>query len=59
MDSLMFAGLHFNPTAYRIFFEQIMGLIEKKWPDQLPENLPMVLPAWNDSVGWKNFRSSK
>ena len=30
----------------------MMKLIEKTWPDQMPEALPLVFPAWNDGPQW-------
>lgn len=32
-----------------------MALIANTWPDQLPEQLPMVLPAWSDLEAWKDL----
>ncbi len=29
-----------------------MKLIENFWPEQLPEKLPYVLPAWDDGPEW-------
>ncbi|KAF2821545.1 SGNH hydrolase [Ophiobolus disseminans] len=54
---LMYDGLHFNPTGYDIFFQEVMKLIAKRWPDQMPEKLPMVLPPWNDADAWKAWES--
>lgn len=36
-----------------------MKVIAEKWPDQTPDKLPMVLPAWNDPAAWKAFEASK
>jgi hypothetical protein len=47
-------GLHFNPAGYEILFQEVNKLIEQKWPDQTPEKLPMVLPAWNVAEAWKD-----
>jgi hypothetical protein len=51
---LMFnvVGLHFTPKAYGIFYEEIMKTIAGKWPDQIPEKLPYVIPAWDDTEAW-------
>lgn len=46
------AGLHFTPEAYLIFYDEIMKAIAKKWPDQVPEKLPYVIPAWDDTAAW-------
>jgi lysophospholipase L1-like esterase len=45
-------GLHFNPGGYEIFYEELMKVVAEQWPDQMPEKLPMVLPAWNDEEAW-------
>ena len=29
-----------------------MTLIERQWPEQTPEKLSYVLPAWNDGPEW-------
>ncbi|KAF2105940.1 SGNH hydrolase-type esterase domain-containing protein [Lophiotrema nucula] len=50
---LMYDGLHFNPSGYDLFFQEVKSLIENKFPDQTAENLPMVLPAWNDLAAWE------
>jgi hypothetical protein len=34
-------------------FQELVKLIAERWPDQVPENLPMVLPAWNDTKMWE------
>ena len=55
---LIATGLHFNPAAYQILYEEMMKVIEKTWPDQMPEKLPMVLPAWSDAAAWEAFDAS-
>ena len=48
-------GLHLTPDGYRVLYHQLMALISDTWPDQLPEKLPMVLPAWNELEAWKDL----
>lgn len=48
-------GLHLTPDGYRVLFHEVMATIAKTWPDQLPENLPTVLPAWDDPDAWKDM----
>jgi lysophospholipase L1-like esterase len=50
-------GLHFNPAGYDVLFQELMKLIAEQWPDQTPDELPMVLPRWNDAVAWKAWES--
>ncbi|KAF2875374.1 SGNH hydrolase-type esterase domain-containing protein [Massariosphaeria phaeospora] len=52
---MMYDGLHFAPAGYEVMFEELMNVITQKWPDQVPEKLPMVLPAWNDATAWESF----
>ncbi|PVI05609.1 SGNH hydrolase [Periconia macrospinosa] len=54
---LMYDGLHFNPAGYDILFDELIKVIGKNWPDLLPENIPTVLPLWNDPAGWEKWRS--
>ena len=42
-------GLHLTPAGNRIVYEEIMKVIQANWPDQTPEILPMVFPAWGDA----------
>ncbi|KAI9702545.1 MAG: hypothetical protein M1836_001025 [Candelina mexicana] len=46
LKKLLHDGLHFNPEAYELLFEELMKLIKVTWPDQDPEQLPYVLPSW-------------
>ncbi|KAG8405168.1 isoamyl acetate-hydrolyzing esterase, variant 2 [Metarhizium acridum] len=50
--ALIHDGLHFTPEAYKIFFEEVMKVIASTWPDQMPEQLPYVIPAWDDGAAW-------
>lgn len=52
-------GLHFEPEGYRILFEELMKVVAEQWPDQVPEELPMVFPAWNDQEAWKAWESTQ
>ncbi|OCL09250.1 SGNH hydrolase [Glonium stellatum] len=54
---LLHDGLHFNPMGYQILYDELMKLIAKQWPDQLPDNLPYVLPRWNEPSEWVSFDS--
>lgn len=55
LRELMYDGLHFNPEGYKILFREVMEVIEREWPAQKPERLPMVLPAWSDGKAWEEF----
>ena len=45
-------GLHFSPDGYRVLYAELMKLIERRWPEQIPEKLSYVLPAWGDGPEW-------
>jgi hypothetical protein len=34
-----------------------MRVIAAKWPEQMPERLPMVLPGWSDTAAWGAFET--
>jgi lysophospholipase L1-like esterase len=53
------SGLHFTPAGYDVLFDEVTKVIANNWPDQLPESLPMVLPAWNDTAGWETWTASQ
>ncbi|KAF4314343.1 putative gdsl lipase acylhydrolase family protein [Botryosphaeria dothidea] len=52
IEELMYDGLHLTPQAYKIVIEELLSLIASAYPDQTPEKLPSVLPAWNDGDAW-------
>jgi heme-degrading monooxygenase HmoA len=37
----------------------MMKLIAERWPDQMPDELAMVLPRWNDAEAWKAWEDSQ
>lgn len=45
----LFAGLHLTPAGYRIVYDVVLKVIRENWPDQDPETLPFVFPAWVDA----------
>ncbi|KAK6428724.1 hypothetical protein LTR95_015133 [Oleoguttula sp. CCFEE 5521] len=53
LQSLLSDGLHFTRSGYKLLFDEVMKTIEQNWPDQMPEKLPFVLPAWDDEQAWK------
>ncbi|KAF2233504.1 GDSL Lipase/Acylhydrolase family protein [Viridothelium virens] len=52
MEEMLHDGIHFNPKAYKVLYAKLMDLISETWPDQIPEKLPMVFPAWDDVAAW-------
>ncbi|KAF1961869.1 SGNH hydrolase [Byssothecium circinans] len=55
---LMHDGLHFNPAGYDVLFRGLMKVIGENWSELLPENLPNMLPLWNDDAGWKAWEAA-
>ncbi|KAH7021793.1 GDSL Lipase/Acylhydrolase family protein [Macrophomina phaseolina] len=55
LTGMHFPGLHLTSRAYKIVIEELMSLIASAYPDQVPEKLPLVLPAWNDWEEWKKL----
>lgn len=49
---LLHDGLHLTGPAYKIIYKQMMELIEAHLPDQMPEKLPFVFPAWDQTDAW-------
>ena len=52
LQSFVHDGLHLSPTGYKILYDEMMALISRQWPDQMPANLPFVLPAWDNPTAW-------
>ncbi|MCJ1368943.1 hypothetical protein MMC20_000150 [Loxospora ochrophaea] len=49
LGELLHDGLHFNPKAYQVLYEEMMKTIADNWPDQSPITMPMVLPGWGSA----------
>ncbi|KAL2221598.1 GDSL Lipase/Acylhydrolase family protein [Thermoascus aurantiacus ATCC 26904] len=49
LESLLSDGLHFTPEGYKIMYTEVMKVIRATWPDQAPENLPMIFPRWQEA----------
>jgi hypothetical protein len=45
----VYLGLHLTGDGYRIVYEEVLKVIRANWPEQDPEVLPMVFPAWGDA----------
>ncbi|KIW00651.1 hypothetical protein, variant 1 [Verruconis gallopava] len=53
LEEYLFDGLHLAPVGYHLLYDKILECIANTWPDQLPENLPYVLPRWDDGDAWR------
>lgn len=52
LQSFLRDGLHLTPAGYKVLHEEMTILISNAWPDQTPEQLPFVLPAWDNDKAW-------
>ncbi len=41
---LLTDGVHFTADGYRIWYDQLLGIVREKFPDLRTEALPTVLP---------------
>lgn len=58
LQELLHDGLHLSPAGYRLLYKNLTTLIAKTWPDQVPDRIPFVLPAWDDKDKWRRFQAS-
>ncbi|RJE18371.1 hypothetical protein PHISCL_09291 [Aspergillus sclerotialis] len=45
LQELLTDGLHLAPEGYRVVYTEVMKTIRENWPDQDPEELPLVFPV--------------
>ena len=48
LQGLLTDGLHFRPEAYRIMYEELMALVGREWPDEVPEEVEFVYKPWRE-----------
>jgi len=46
-------GLHLKNPSYEIMHEFVTKIVNDKWPEISPENMPMPVPWWGDIVAQK------
>ncbi|KAK2740078.1 hypothetical protein FQN55_009027 [Onygenales sp. PD_40] len=49
LEGLLSDGLHFNPPAYRIMYEEVIKVIRECYPELAPEEVPMNFPPWDSA----------
>ncbi|KAL1991234.1 hypothetical protein VTN49DRAFT_5738 [Thermomyces lanuginosus] len=42
-------GLHLTGEGYKIVFDEVMRVLRATWPEEAPEQLPMVFPHWEQA----------
>lgn len=50
---LLHDGLHATPEGYQLIHRELTKLIADKLPEHVPENIPFVLPRWDDEQAWR------
>lgn len=50
-------GFHFTARAYKVFYDALLALIKREYPDLHPENIPFHLPPW-DRIDQENYEES-
>ncbi|KAK3065777.1 hypothetical protein LTR53_018046, partial [Teratosphaeriaceae sp. CCFEE 6253] len=53
LQSLLVDGLHLSGEGNRLLYHEVMGVIERTWPDHMPSRLPGRLPEWDYQPAWK------
>jgi isoamyl acetate esterase len=48
LAELLSDGLHLTEKGYHVWFEELVRLIERNLPDDVPEKIPWVFPSWNE-----------
>jgi lysophospholipase L1-like esterase len=52
---LMHDGLHFNAAGYQVLFGEFLKVVRENITELAPENLPLLLPVWNDAKAWEEW----
>lgn len=52
-------GLHFNPAGYQLLLQELLAAIRESIPELAPENIPLLLPVWNDAEAWATWDASQ
>jgi isoamyl acetate esterase len=48
LAELLSDGLHLTNEGYNVWFEELVKLIKRNLPDDVPEKIPWVFPSWNE-----------
>lgn len=48
-------GLHLTSSGYEVLYEELMSVITKIRPEQVPDRLPFVFPSWQDEKAWLSY----
>lgn len=56
---LMHDGLHFNAAGYQVLFGEFLKVVRENIAELAPENLPLLLPVWNDAKAWEEWDAAQ
>ena len=59
LQEFLHDGVLFSLSGFKVLYEWLMAVIERTWPDQVPDKLPLVFPAWSDGLAWGDHRLSE
>lgn len=51
-------GLHLTNSGYDVLYGELMKLIQQRLPHLIPDNIPMVLPAWRDALQLAEYNTT-
>ena len=57
LQDMVHDGLHLSASGYKILSEEVMAIIHREFPDQTPDALSFVLPAWDNEKAWSSLPS--
>ncbi|PSK37565.1 hypothetical protein C7M61_003271 [Candidozyma pseudohaemuli] len=57
LSEYLFDGVHYSARAYEVFYDALIKLIRKEYPDLAPENVPRHLPHYRD-IDLDNYEES-
>lgn len=57
LSEYLLDGIHYTPKAYEVFYDALIRLIRKEYPELLPENVPYRLPYYRD-IDLSNYEES-
>ncbi|CRG91873.1 GDSL esterase/lipase At5g62930 [Talaromyces islandicus] len=49
LQRLLYDGLHLTANGYRLLYKEVTDAIRQNFPDQTPENLPMIFSGWENA----------
>lgn len=50
-------GIHFTARTYKVFYDALLALIKREYPELHPDSIPFHLPSW-DKIDQENFEKS-